>query len=44
MTFEKDGVKFTVKDRAQIDCMIAKGWTPVKEKKANEKPEIKRGK
>lgn len=44
MTFEKDGVKFTVKDRAQIDCMIAKGWTPVEEKKAEQKPGNKRGK
>lgn len=30
MVFEKDGVRFSVTDKAHIDCFRAKGWTEVK--------------
>lgn len=26
MTFEKDGVKYDLRDQAHIDCFRAKGW------------------
>ena len=33
MVFEKNGVKYTVTDKAHIDCFKAKGWKEVIEKK-----------
>lgn len=36
MTFEKDGVKYDLKDQAHIDCFLAKGWKECPEPK--EKP------
>lgn len=41
MIFEKDGVRYTVTDKAHIDCFKSKGWTEVAEKtekKSTKKP------
>ena len=40
MTFEKDGVKYDLKDQAHIDCFRAKGWKECTEPK--EKPKKKK--
>ena len=34
MIFKKDGKTLEVKEKAHIDCLKAKGWTPVKGEKA----------